>query len=777
MDHQSYLFEQFDAPASTVPLATRSAQIPPEFLDFDMSMFDGISPEAAPNDAEFLRMMETTPFSPMDAVPGAGHHTMPSPPASDSAMISPEIPESFHIAAASASPSDALVSPWGSLPSEPNVMRTSRHRRVASIGPIGGAEDQNHRRSASFHVSASVSSPTSATSAEAPRSTFRPSHRRGQSLGHALGNGNAAAAPFLMHPPPPIPRQSTFPSAVVASPHDQTSASWLAPDSAAASMRIPPRASLPDISVPSNGPPPRPRAAHAGHRRGYSIGTIPSQPQGGMTQAPTHGDAGACSMDPTNPSFASRSAVRQLSLGHRRGASLGHAAFMNPASPSQQLSFNQDQLPFSSSARHQTFQQQQKPMPYSITTHHLSQYRGAIPSPRHSHVRSQSLSSNISFIDSPINSAQSDVDPAVLDNFTNLHLQNEASDHFQNLLNGGVNAQQIEAQELSMLNELNGEVFDFKLDDMSPERQPFDGRKNDPQEIALMQQQQQQQQHQMQQMKSFSGPPTQSLGAALAAELPMGCGLKDDEEDEDEDGSEGDDDDSGSEAVEHRCQWTDCDLLFGSVDDLVTHVSELHIGSGKASYTCLWKGCTREQRAFTKRHKIHNHLRIHTGERPFECPVADCGKKFSRQDGLNTHIKTHSNVKPYVCSFYNCGKAYYHSRSLRKHEKTHFVPAMMNMNFLQQAGLYSGPSPYGMQHQQTPDVALMEQMQTMQKMQQLRQHQQLNHNPQQFMDSGGMYHPLSAGPVATGGYAPDGMSGWQQQQSFGQVVGPPTYLG
>ncbi|KAI9319953.1 hypothetical protein BX666DRAFT_1811826, partial [Dichotomocladium elegans] len=115
----------------------------------------------------------------------------------------------------------------------------------------------------------------------------------------------------------------------------------------------------------------------------------------------------------------------------------------------------------------------------------------------------------------------------------------------------------------------------------------------------------------------------------------------------------------------------DCGQMCDNMQKLITHIGDNHVGSGKPTYRCEWQGCPRNQKPFTKRHKMYNHLRTHTGERPFVCPKQGCAKRFSRPDSLTTHIKTHSNVRPYICPVKGCQKAYYHSRSLKKHEKTH----------------------------------------------------------------------------------------------------------
>lgn len=190
---------------------------------------------------------------------------------------------------------------------------------------------------------------------------------------------------------------------------------------------------------------------------------------------------------------------------------------------------------------------------------------------------------------------------------------------------------------------------------------------------------------------SHSHPPTDVTSPGMPANEDEQDDEEDEEEDEEDEDENDDEDAPGPKTAKSKpssglevegddeselprqlvCEWVDCNTSFESMEKLNEHITEKHIGSGKACYSCGWQNCQRKDKPFTKRHKMYNHLRTHTGERPFKCLVPGCDKTFSRPDSLTTHTKTHSNHRPYICPVEGCPKAYYHARSLKKHELSH----------------------------------------------------------------------------------------------------------
>ncbi|CAL8077881.1 unnamed protein product [Orchesella dallaii] len=82
--------------------------------------------------------------------------------------------------------------------------------------------------------------------------------------------------------------------------------------------------------------------------------------------------------------------------------------------------------------------------------------------------------------------------------------------------------------------------------------------------------------------------------------------------------------------------------------------------------------CPHCQVAFSNNGQLRGHIRIHTGERPFECEHEGCGKSFTRNEELTRHRRIHTGLRPYPCT--HCGKKFGRKDHLKKHTRTHQRP-------------------------------------------------------------------------------------------------------
>ncbi|XP_012675891.2 zinc finger protein 407 [Clupea harengus] len=111
----------------------------------------------------------------------------------------------------------------------------------------------------------------------------------------------------------------------------------------------------------------------------------------------------------------------------------------------------------------------------------------------------------------------------------------------------------------------------------------------------------------------------------------------------------------------HVCGWA-----FVMKKHLSTHLLGKH-GVGRPKERKY--ECDLCDRSFSERWALNNHMKLHTGDKPFKCAWPSCHYAFLTLSAMKDHYRTHTGEKSFLCDL--CGFAGGTRHALTKHRRQH----------------------------------------------------------------------------------------------------------
>lgn len=113
------------------------------------------------------------------------------------------------------------------------------------------------------------------------------------------------------------------------------------------------------------------------------------------------------------------------------------------------------------------------------------------------------------------------------------------------------------------------------------------------------------------------------------------------------------------------CEYEECGKSFLRKGHLQRHLSTAHFK--ERPFICQSLGCCA---AFSLKHHLTRHEKLHDNPRPFVCTWTDCGKSFAKHEQLRIHVCLEHTGEPlFKCNL--CTNTDFKSKAeFKRHEKT-----------------------------------------------------------------------------------------------------------